>query len=425
MELLKNKISISLLYLITIPAFANTFNGELGVETGLSDNARKSPDNELDERQDTLQFKVNSDYKNSYLSAAANFSALHQNFAESSQDNRSYINGDSYFKWGDAVDPADLYVGYSRRTLVQQLDQVQITDNLEDRGILDVAPTVRTRFGSRDTLALKAQYSDINYAKSDLRDSTRQGGTLSWQHLISPLSQVQLLAQQTKVEFDAQSQADYTYSNISALYASRLRLLNYSIQFGYNRSKIDGLDDLNGGMFKIDAGFDSGLNKINFSSAKIITDTSLGDANLSNFGYLPGSDGTELIDRIERTSAALDWATEMMCERCTIKLGFSLVKDEYFSLAEEVKQTGVNLGANYRVTRLIGLYFNGQVSRREFSRQVISSDYDIKYFQVGAKYQIVENANVNLMARREERKSDGVGLGYSENYYGVSFSYGF
>lgn len=420
MQAMKRLMQCLPLFFSFAPAMANTLAGQLSIETGQSDNGRKAPADQIDERQDAYLLELRGDYQNSYMDAKADYSASQRHFDQGSQEDKSYLNGDSYLRLGNERQPADLLISYSRRTLLQKPDEVRLTNNLEERGILQVAPSLRAKLGNRDTLGVTGEYTDISYQENSLRDSKREGANLHWDHLISALSQLQILAQKADVTFDETPTADYSYSKAAASYSAQLRQLTYSIQLGYNRTESDYRENFNAPSYQIDLDLDTGLNSIQASASKLITDSSIGDGNRGATDAEPASDGSLGINQLERVQYDINWTTQMVCERCRLFAGVTYIEDDYITILERANQQAMNMGFSYQFSRLLSLTVSGNKSQRKFEKSIIGTDYDLVQYQLSLDARISEKLSARLVARREERSGIVEATNYQENFIGIN-----
>lgn len=413
------------LMLMAMPALAGPVTGYLSAISGESDNAAKTSQQPLRERQDEYQLSIGVDYENSLFAAGADYLASERHFAEESQEEDSYVEGKSSLYFGNEKTPADLLIKHSRRILLQEPEQLQITDNLDERDILSVMPTLRTEIGEVDTLALTGDYTQVRYMENDLRDSSRMGGQLQWMHELSPVDVVQVAAQQMQIEFDAQPDADYKYQNAFVAYSAKLRALAYSLQAGYNQSENDVQGEFDAPSYALAINYEQGAHEISVRVNQQITDSSLGDGNTNSVGSIPGSDGLAEIHQLERLQLESRWTTSWLCVRCSAYLMYRSMDDDYITIDEAATQTTAGIGFSYQFSKAAQLSLGSENSRRKFDRNIASNSYELSRIRISFNYDFSHHLRARLIAWREDREKDENLNGYTENYAGLGLSYHF
>jgi hypothetical protein len=425
MELSKRFFSLLPMCLVVSPALAGTIEGHISAMSGQSDNATKVNAQGLSERQDEYQLSLAVNYEKPLLVAEADYLASERHFAKESQDDKSYVDGKSSLYFGNMTLPADLLIKHSRRILLQEPDQLQLTNNLDERDITSIIPTLRASLGEVDILSLSADYTDVHYAKNELRDSSRSGGSLRWMHWFSNVDTLQLVGQRIDIEFDAQPQADYTYQNTFLAYTTNLRALTYSLQAGYNHSENEIQGEFDAPSYAVNMEYEKGTHKLNLLVTQQITDSSLGDGNSNSVDTIPGSDGAKQIQRLERMLVETRWTSSVLCVRCSIYLMFRNMDDDYITINESATQTTAGMGFSYQFSRAMQLALGAENSRRKFEENIISNSYEVNRVRMNVTYKVSNHLQVEMIGWQEDREKSEAREGYTENYIGMSLAYHF
>lgn len=425
MELSKRFFSLLPMCLVVSPALAGTIEGYVSAMSGQSDNATKINTQGVSERQDEYQLSLAVDYEKPFVVAEAEYLASERHFAKESQEDKSYIDGNSSLYFGNMALPADLLIKHSRRILLQEPDQLQITNNLDERDITSVIPTLRASLGEVDILSLSADYTDVHYAQNELRDSSRSGGSLRWMHWFSNVDTLQLVGQRIKIEFDAQPQADYTYQNAFLAYTTKLRSLSYSLQAGYNHSENEIQGKFDAPSYAVNMDYQKGAHKLTLLATQQITDSSMGDGNTNSVDSIPGSDGSREIHRLERMLVEARWTSSMLCARCSIYLMARNMDDDYITINESATQTTAGMGFSYQFSRAIQLALSAENSRRKFEESIISNSYEMKRIRMNLTYKVSNHFQVEMIGWQEDREKGEALEGYTENYIGMALAYHF
>ena len=209
---------------------------DLGVESEYTDNANKSREQKISERQDQANLRLGLAHENSWLKLEGNYNASERRFDKDSQESRSRLEGESRLELGKAQDPAQLSISNSRRTQLNNPDDDNLLSNTDEREIWTAEPRLRWRTSDANTLSLRGTYSDIRFRDNAERDSDRKGGSLLWQRQISPSDSLTLSGQFFDIGFDARPELDYELTRANLTYQVQLRRLGYRLQLGYEES---------------------------------------------------------------------------------------------------------------------------------------------------------------------------------------------
>lgn len=414
-----------LLGIISNGVVAQELGGHISVSSGESDNAFKSATNFLSERQDTYEAGLAGRYNNQYLSATAEYTGQDKRFAKGSQEDRSFLDGSSSLLLGSLSSPVDLQVKHSQRTLLSAPDDLNITTNQDEREIISVIPRIRKRITDADLLSLSADYSQIEYAKNELNNSTRTLGELSWLHSISRVSDIRFLAQQSDISFDNFEFADYRYSNSAIVYSTSLRKLSYSLMVGYNKSEREIGGDYSGSTYSFNASYKAPLHTFKLISGRSITDSSMGGGNVQSVNQNPNSDGAHRVDQIERTNTELSWSTEFICSKCSADISLHQNSDDYLVLGDEGRQQGGAFTFAYAFTKKSRLSYRISDMKQEFSGSLVGRDYTYQTQSVEYEFKFTDSLGFRAFYEREDRDSDSNQRTYIEEFVGAAVTYSF
>lgn len=416
------------LFLSCAQAHANQINGSLKATSLFSDNTLKKSQEPMDERQDLYQAGFTAGYSNWLVDAAANYEWVSQRYAENSQVDEEYADGNSSVIFGKSEDPFAVELNHSRRMLLTTPDAVGLTENQQERDVISVLPEIRKNIFGADRISLGGQFVRVNFPENELQNSKRKGYSLGWLHPLSKTSALQASAQQQKITFDHYPLADYTFNSSMVAYAVALRKLKYRLEFGFNESDPESGDKEGAPSYKLSAMYLNGFNQIDFSVSRVLTDTSFGNGNLENSNAVPGSDGLSLdIDRVDRTSAELKWQTEVVCSRCLFSAGVSAVEDDYLEKDERSLSVYTQSRFSYSFSNAANLSLGLTRSDVDFDNTSIAQDYELNYLSIEYAYHFVNGLNFRLAGKKEDRKAtneNGDGT-YKENVYSIGLGYNF
>ena len=412
---------------ISSQVLANPFYGSVSAMSGVSYNGLKTAEDTISERQDQYGLSVGGDWSNSLLAFNMGYDATKQTYSEDTQEGKSFLNGNSSLMIGKDTQPANLFLQHSRTTLLSAPDSINLTQNQDEKDVFSAKPTLRQRLSSVDNVLLNGEYTRINYIENDIKDSTREGGSLVLDHKFSLLDNIQLSAQQTAIDFKRSPDASYTYRSAALTYNAKLRKLSYSIKTGSNQTSPDVGKEYSSPSYGLDIRFDSGGQVLSFNANRELTDTSAGGGNVLPESDLPTSDGGTGVnlDQIERTTYGAACSTFLICQNCSFSIGVTQTKDDYLNMDESAKEQSWNTSFSYALSRAakISLQFAG--GDHTYTETTLGSDYKIQTARVEYAYQVNKDFGVNCVLRKEKRDGDSAAQIYTESYAGAGVNYKF
>lgn len=397
---------------------ARDFSARISAKSAESDNALKTAEAPIDERQDTYQLTVSGDYDNTFLKAEVDYTGSEERFAENSQERRRYLEGDSMLLLGALTDPVDIQFKHSSTALLGTPDAIDITDNQDERESLSIIPRLKKRMSAADLVIAAVDITQTSFEKNNLNDSERASAQLSWLHQSTKVNQLSLQGQYTDIAFENFPRADYVYSSAVATYSTELRKLAYSVAAGYNRS--ERADDVTYGSptYAFSATYNDPLNSLQLMLGQMITDSSMGSGTLSNLDPLADGDSLYKVDQIERRSASLTWVGSFICDNCTLTASLHSSTDDYVVLPDEIKNQGASLGFSYNLSRRSSLEFRAARTEQKFVGDLVGQDYLLDRASASYRYKFDAGASLRFFVEQEERDSDDKIAVYEERLVG-------
>lgn len=424
----KNSYPALILYLYCAAVHANDIKGSLSATSMFSDNSLKAAEEPIEERQDLYRVGLSADYSNWLVEAEADYNWVSHQFTEQSQPDDRYAEGSSSILFGKQEDPLALELTHSQRILLITPDAVALNQNQQERVMISALPQIRTRIFAADRLTLGGQFVQVSFPDDELQDSQREGLSLGWLRPLSTASFLQLNAQQQTISFEFFPAADYTYSGAMMVYGVKLRKLKYDIEVGYNQSEQKTGEAQGAPSYKVSAIYLSGFNQFDVSVSRAITDTSFGSGNIdSNIG-LPSSDGSsQAVERMDRSSADLNWQTQIICARCEFSTGVSVVEDDYLEKDEKSLSRYTRASFLYSFSKAATLSFSAARGNVDFDNVESTRNYELITFSIDYAYNFVNGVGVRLVAKNEDRTAanEGESGTYDENIYSIGLAYSF
>lgn len=404
---------------------AKDFSGHIAASVGESDNAGKTSTDPISEKQESYEIGLSGDYDNTYLSASVDYTGTDNRFAEKSQRDQQYLEGKSMLQLGSLTDPVDVQFNHSRKTLLSSPDEINITNNQDEREMLSATPRIKKRISDADLLVGSVEVADINFIESDINDSERQTAILAWTRSSSKVSQFNVQLQRADVKFPNSEDANYTYTAAVATYTTELRKLQYTLALGYNRSERETQESFGKPTYALSITYNSGLNSLQLMGSQAITDSSYGGGNLPSVNQSPTSDGVFKVDQIQRRNAELTWTNKFLCNKCTMNVSIHHSNDDYVVLPDEIRQQGGRVDLTYDFSAQSSLSLGYGVSENKFIGSLAGEDYELDSASIQYRYFFNSGISFRLFAEEEKRESDGSVKVYDETFVGVSLGYYF
>lgn len=395
---------------------ARDFTASVSVKSAESDNATKSIEEPIVERQDTYLLTLSGDYDNTFLKTEVDYTGSDERFEKDSQESRSYLEGSSMLLLGALTDPMDIQFKHSRTELLGTPDAINITNNQDERETLTVIPRVKKRISSSDLVIASVDYTQVGFLKNSLNDSERTSAQLNWLHQSTKVSQLNFQVQRTDIAFEEFSDADYVYSSAVATYSTQLRKLGYTVAAGYNRSERSNDETYGSPTYAFSITYNETLNSLQLMVSQAITDSSMGGGNFSNPGS--GVDSAYKVDQIERKNASITWLGNFICDKCSLAVSVNKGVDDYVVLPDKIDSQGGTLDFSYSISKKSSFSLRASKSEQQFVGDLVGQDYVLNFASASYRYEFDTGISLRFFVGQEERKSDDAMKEYKEKLVG-------
>lgn len=399
---------------------------EVGVTSRYTDNALRTNNNEISERQDEFSAALLVDYENSLIDLDTDYRASENRFDKETQPDRSMLEGNTELLIGKAYHPVDLLLVHSRRSVLGAQDQVNLLQNEDERQIFSAIPTGRIRLSRVDNLLIRGDYTKVDFRYADILNSERTGGSLIWQHRFSSISEMQVEAQHTVITYDALPNNDYEFQSASITYETELRYLSYRLSAGYSVSNPEVGEEFSAPTYRAEIDYRSGFNTFSLLVNQEITDTSLGDGNRGLLDDVNLDDATGVgLDQFKSRVVELRWQNQSLCGRCSAYASLLYEEEQYQNLIEDNNQNVASIGLDYQISRASSVGFQASRQERRFESEVNRTDFTVTSVGVNYRYTFINDLDLRLFFIHDDSESDGDTLTYKENISGVTLTYRF
>ena len=406
--------------------YAKNFSVDLSAAIGESDNALKTSGNEISEQQNRYAASIEGDWLTEWLSANVQYAATKDTFSDNSQQDESYLQGDSAVKLGNATSILNLDLRHSRRTLLQDIAAAPTTANQEEREIVSAVPSARFQMSGSDELILSADFSRTRYLESEARDADRNTYGVNYNHDFSAVDTVNLRVKKTESEFLFFPSANYNLTSVAAVYQVNLRKLSYSIGAGRDKSEPEIGEVQSTPHYEASLNYKSGANSFRVYLDQSMTDSSIGQGLDFAISDVPVVDAAITdIGIIKRITGGVDWNTTSVCARCDLTLGFADTKDMYVDSDSESTQKSATINFRYTFSpRAQTLIMHG-ISDQEPVLGQLTESYRQSITRLSFQYSFLRNISLEIFTEKEGRSSDSGVQDYTENFTGLALAYHF
>ena len=424
------------------PLFAEIQFGVSG-DVRISDNGNRVADGNPKTTEIILQSGANfgADITGNIYNASANYQFAQNTFLENTQQDGSFFTGTSAFRLGNDTNMFNLDLTHSRQLASIQRFAANNFNNLEERDIATVTPSMRLRPSRRDTVLFSVSYSETRFSSPAEVDqdntgvnrrpnSELLGQNFSWNHILSPISTFGFQANRSESDIEG-SEQKFEYEQAQFTYASSLRLLSYSIGAGYNQATFLS-ESFGSPSFDINGTYESGAHRFQLSFTSFITETSQGNRNRvgvvgESVGGITSPVGRDIadggIDTFESQTYEASYGYAAIPGRLDVAL-FLGTESTRFQVNEESNADSLfaRFTADYTLTRRsdIAYEYDWWQIKPEGLEGAATKNYA---HRVTYNMAVSETLNWSVFASREHWDSTIGALVFTENFLGASINY--
>lgn len=422
---MKNRIFIMAIALAATPVRLLALDASINLGVGVehTDNALQSEANQQSELEKRATAGLQLDHQGSSVVASVSYNVEYTDYDKDTQDGETSVTGDTSIVYEQIEQQLFWTIENSRRNIIRDKQLLDVQENREDRSISSISPRLILRASPVDAISASVSYTNIAYEDSGQQDSERMGAALNWAHSLSKIDRIIAGLTYQDVTFDLASE-DYEYYRATVAYEAELSRLAYQVTVGYNQSKRE-TDDAGGGYFNASATYDRAPSTWQIDVLHELTDTSQQNNNDDITGLSESSNIATDIDVFERSSFQLMYSNEGVCGACVFNASLLYESENYETLDNDGDEVGLNVGLNYRYSRLVSMGGDIQFSDFSFTDTNTRSDYDLISYAFNVRRDITRDLAMILQVSYSERSS-GDGLSdYEELRGGIRVTYQF
>lgn len=427
---------ISLLALSVVCASAsavenqpNKLGGTFSATAEESDNALRTTDDTISERQDRLLAGLFAFYENDLLELDTDYTAEKKYFEKETQADRDAWTGRTSLRLGKDHHLFDLRLSHLRQKQLVSAELVELDKNLDEKQILTAQPGFHTKLTPVDAIYLQGNLTEVDYRFEELNNSQREGGVAGWSHAFSSVDTLGIYFSHTDVDFEFVPQVDYRFQYYALSYTAQLRQLGYKFDLGQSRMESQG-DDAGEAetnpYYLVQVDYSTGYHQWSLTLTERGGDTSMGlgeDSLGDSTGF--GQTGSLRPDRINMQRATISWTTQALCLRCQVNINAFTEKREYLSLARDEQGNGIAFSLGYRFSNAASINLRALRGDQEFEGVTNLEDFFVNQVGVDYVYNFSSGVALRLFASEFQRRSDTPLQEYDEVRFGVTLSYQF
>lgn len=389
----------------------------LGLDTRVTDNARKASDNETSDLETRTYIRAvyQSDPGRCNVDFSGTLGYFH--WLDSTFDNEGYAEVD----FNGNCELADrLYwdVSNNLREVNQDSRQSNTPDNTTRKNVFSTGPRYLWRLNDRNWLNLSARYENTEFSEPEETDSERYVGTVAWDHLVSKTLTAGLSTSYSRTEFDTGAEVDVqtvraTFTKIWATtrVSGAIGVSEIETRFGSTTQTSNGLV----GEIDLTRNITPNLDWY-LRGARELTDRT------SNFDIRFGELEFNLRDSISvETTAISTGMNQRFSDRSSLNLELYANQSDYLNSTEREDRSGLNSRYSRPVTELTTGYLALGYDYTKF--QSDQADDQQLRFELGADHQASRDLSLIAKIGHERKTSDVHNREYDENWVLVGVEY--
>ncbi len=399
-----------------------SLSADASMESVSNANETADPIAEIDETQTDLGVSAIGRLKNAWSYFDADATIESRRYSVQSEENENIYLGELLYHLGATNSPVALEIGYSSEEISIDPTLGSIPQNKDSREIASVSLLLSRTFKGRTRVDVSAQYYDVAFDLFDANSSERQVINVALARIISPTFETGLRASAQSVEFKEVSNTS-ELTGIAWFASWQLRRSQYSIELG--RDTVDYEDRSSSSVsFAADANFTNGVQALGFAARQWLSDTSIGNGNMTDFNDLAGQDGRlGVVDQYVNRDVSASWRFTNFLGRGDAVLGGLLHQETYEQFSEfDTKESMINARVNYPFARKWRLFANYALSDVTFD-STPDDNYTDGTAEVGVSSVYFRDLTLTASVNRQSRQFEDDTRDYTTHFIGLKLSY--
>ena len=439
-----NRTTRSSLYLAILgllcatPVFAqnqatrDNFAARIYAQATQVDNANRAVDDgdeeKLEEVQTEAGIAAEANYENDFSQFQLGYTVFQREFSEDSEEGGNFWTGRSGLVLSARGRALNLALNHVVTRELNAPDAERTLGNTTERQTFSATPSAVLNVAPGTDLTISGIYTKTTYDAAEASNFETTGENVSLARQLSRTADYSINLSRSETDYELSDFADFQQRQASIIYNNTYGRLGLQVQVGYSSIKPndEARDETGSTIYNIGLNYQLTENAFGVNASRLLMDSSTeSTSDLPEDGI---GDDTFVFeaDQIERTNYTLNWATESVCGRCTLNMGYVLQQQEYLiDATNNFERQRANANFNYTLNDQVGLTALIAKTNTDFDVSGDTSEsFSDTVAQLGASYQPFDSLILNFTYRNQKRDYD-VSPGYTVNSATVGFSYGF
>ena len=391
-----------------ISAHAVDIGVQVSGSTEFTDNANQTRDPDGGSQSDTITrpaINITAAQSTETVQLNADFSAQRRISRQEVFEDNNDVVGSANLVWNALPNRLDIIANHTRTQTNIQAINAAGQDNLQETSNTSVGPLLRFNPRGRDEIQFQYTYGDQR-AEITNNDLISHNLTARYVVALSPITNLTFEATKAETQFENPVAPDLDIREARIIWAATGRNLNLSVNGGFNDTRRDELDDVDGAVFDINAEWTPFTNNnLRLNVARDIQDQS---NNFGNGGFVEDvltPNNSNINSVVTNQRASLDYSRPIG-RRTNLNLNLLWNDDDFEDEAVQLDQESraISLSISNELTRSTQLRLDLAYTQDTFSDQ----DDEIDGFSAGIRldWAATRRLNINAGVNYRERSSD-------------------
>ena len=412
-------LSPSLLYAVEMELSA-------GGAVEYSSNALRTDINQGSDTEQAAIVRFDLEEAGESVTANMNYSAEKRRYIQEKSDDQTVLEGITALEWRVLPYRLSLLADHDIRDEVADNRSPNTPDNRTKQQVVSVGAQFQARPSQVDNLFLLLRRGSVHFDELSGNDNLRRQATLSWQHLLTQDSSINIGSSVSDIGYDNDQITDYQSQSLFVGGETLLMHGDLSFRLGISKIKRDDLEDIDGNTYRLawtqtlgSAPFHWGI-----YYAEELTDSSIG---LIGDGFLPPAGGSgsnfEEIDILEIQRLGADFSYRFTQIRSQLTLNLLWEDQDYHELPNDEELRSMRFSLAHDFTQRL----NAQLYLQHEERDFLNTDtaYDEDTLGIRSGYQLGRKLDLTVDIYHIKRDDTVTNADFEDNVVRLELMYTF
>jgi hypothetical protein len=384
------------------------FSANVYLELEHDDNIRKTNTNEESDIQQLVGVAINYTYISKALDMGIGYALTHEEYADDSFEGKTRLEGNARVQI--STNPAryswliqhDQSIGNSNNR------NADTPNNLEQRSVLTTGPNVNLQLSRVDTLSATFRYVDVRFDEQSNNDTQREQAQLSWNHLLSPRSNVGLTASYVEVEGDTPA-SGYNQQKFGLTYVSQIKYGSYSLSGGQTKLERDvtGIEDTDGSYYSASFNTTWSGSSLGFSANRDVTDSSIGlsQSFSAGSGFQNGDTNFDNIDIVTRTRYQIFYNRRNVDGRLGMSAQLARDEQSFDTLLTDQESQSASIAFDYALSQNLNTSVSYRYEKNKYLDEPLLGEDKAQVVSLGLDHSVGQQWSFSYSISYDEREN--------------------